>query len=151
MGGGGYIPRFRNLIRARRILSAGYAYDFGSGGTPPAKHFPLYGEALLKELTRAGHTAFSLTTMGTVLPRHEHHVRIDPHVKDEWGIPSLHITQRYTDNEFAMAQDSMNVAEELCRDAGFEMLEKHPEMVPPAKAFTNWAPAGWATTRRPPC
>src|ERR1700676_3239647 len=41
MGGGGYIPRFRNLETREKKFIRGYAYDFGSGGTPPAKYFPL--------------------------------------------------------------------------------------------------------------
>ena len=135
MGGGGYIPRFRNLATREKDFIRGYAYDFGSGGAASAKDIPHYGEALLKELAELSNAAFSFTTMGEVLPRKEHHVRIDPEVKDEWGIPSLRISQRYTDNEHAMAKDSMNVAEELCRDAGFEILAKHPQMVPPGESI----------------
>ena len=135
MGGGGYIPRFRNLAAREKNFVRGYAYDFGSGGTPSAKYIPMYGEALIKELAELRNTAFSLTTMGETIPRFEHHVRIDPNVRDEWGIPSLHITQRYTDNEYAMAKDSMNVAEELCKGAGFEVLSKHFEMVPPGESI----------------
>jgi choline dehydrogenase-like flavoprotein len=56
-------------------------------------------------------------------------------VKDAWGIPSLHISQRYTDNEYEMAKDSMNVGEELCRGAGFEVIAKHFEMVPPGESI----------------
>lgn len=135
MGGGGYIPRFRNLDKREDHFIRGYSYDFGSGGTPAAKYIPHYGEALLKELNELANTAFSMTAMGEVLPRREHYARIDPNVKDEWGIPSLHITQRYTDNEYAMAKDSKHMAEELCKGAGFEVLSSHHEMVPPGESI----------------
>jgi choline dehydrogenase-like flavoprotein len=135
MGGGGYIPRFRNLASREKDFIRGYAYDFGSGGTPDAKYFPLYGEPLLQALADNAGAGFDLTTMGTVLPRFENHARIDPDVKDEWGIPALRISQRYTDNEHNMAKDSMNVAEELCRGAGFEVLAKHHRMVPPGESI----------------
>ena len=135
MGGGGYIPRFRNLATRQPKFLRGYSYDFGSGGAPSAKLIPKYGDALLKELGELSNAAFSMTTMGEVLPRFEHHVRINPAVKDEWGIPTLHITQRYTDNEYEMAKDSMNVAAELCHDSGFEVLSKHHEMVPPGESI----------------
>ncbi|HLJ45433.1 MAG TPA: GMC family oxidoreductase [Bryobacteraceae bacterium] len=135
MGGGGYIPRFRNLANREKKFIRGYAYDFGSGGTPAAKYLPLYGEALLKELADVSGAGFDMTTMGTVLPRFEHHVRIDAGVKDAWGIPALHISQRYTDNEIEMAKDSMSVGEELCRGAGFEVIAKHHEMVPPGESI----------------
>ncbi len=135
MGGSGYIPRFRNLDTREKNFIRGYAFDFGSGGSPGANLFPLYGEALLKEMAATAGTQFSMTTMGEVLPRQENYVSIDPQVKDAWGIPALHIQHRYTDNEFAMARDSMNVADELCRAAGFEVLAKHWEMVPPGESI----------------
>jgi len=135
MGGGGYIPRFRNLNTREHKFIRGYAYDFGSGGTPPAAYIPKYGADLLNELADIQGAGFDLTTMGTVLPRFEHHVRVDPSLKDAWGIPALNISQRYTDNEFEMAKDSMNVAEEICRNAGFEIVAKHHQMVPPGESI----------------
>lgn len=135
MGGGGYIPRFRNLDRREKSFVRGYAFDFGSGGAPQARYIPKYGEALLDEMADLSNAAFSMTTMGEVLPRFEHHVRIQPDLKDEWGIPGLHITQRYTDNEFAMAKDSQQVAEDLCKAAGFEVLSSHYQMVPPGESI----------------
>jgi choline dehydrogenase-like flavoprotein len=135
MGGGGYIPRFRNVKTREKNFLRGYAYDFGSGGTPNPKILPLYGEALLKELQNLTGSAFAMTTMGEVLPKYENFVRINPGVKDEWGIPALHITHRYGKNEYEMAKDSMNVAEEICHGAGFEILAKHAQMVPPGESI----------------
>ena len=42
MGGGGYIPRFRNLDKPEKDkrFIRGYSVDFGSGGTPNPKYFP---------------------------------------------------------------------------------------------------------------
>lgn len=138
IGGGGYIPRFRNLqpgkSSAHNFLR-GYAYDFGSGGTPSPRLIPGYGEPLLRRLTELQNSAFSMTTMGEVLPRYENYCSIAPNVTDAWGIPSLHIDHKYTANEFDMAKDSMNVAEELCHGAGFEILSKHWQMVPPGESI----------------
>ena len=89
----------------------------------------------MKDLAELANTSFSMTTMGEVLPRHENHCAISTTLKDAWGIPALHIVHKYTDNEFAMAKDSMNTAEELCRGAGFEILAKHWEMVPPGESI----------------
>lgn len=135
MGGGGYIPRFRNLETREKKFLRGYSYDFGSGGTPPPHYFPLYGEALQKQLADVANAGFSMTAMGEVLPRFENHVRINPDVKDDWEIPTLHITQRYSDNEHELAKDSMETADELCRGAGFEVLAKHSQMVPPGESI----------------
>ncbi len=76
-----------------------------------------------------------MTAIGEVLARTENHVRIDKEVKDAWGIPSLHIEHKYTDNEFEMAKDAMNTLDEVCRAAGFEVLAKHPHMVPPGESI----------------
>lgn len=135
MGGSGYIPRFRNLSTKESKFIRGYAYDFGSGGTPAAQYLPLYGDDLKKELADLEGTAFTMTAMGEVLPRRENYVRIDANKVDAWGIPVLHIQHRYTDNEFEMGKDAMNVADELCHKAGFQVLAKHWEMVPPGESI----------------
>ncbi len=135
MGGSGYIPRFRNLTTKEPKFIRGYAFDFSSGGTPGSQYIPMYGEELNKEMARLEGSSFQMTTMGEVLPRKENFVRIDKNKTDAWGIPVLHIQHRYSENEFEMAKDSMNVGAELCHDAGFEVLAKHWEMVPPGESI----------------
>jgi len=134
-GGGGYVVRFRNLKDRDKRFLRGYAYDFGTRSTPDAKLFPLYGEALKDALAAHAGTGFSMTAMGEVLPRFENHVRISKDKKDAWGIPVLHIQQTYGDNERAMARDAMETAEEMCRQAGFEILARHDRMVPPGESI----------------
>jgi choline dehydrogenase-like flavoprotein len=135
IGGGGYIPRFRNLKEKSKDFIRGYAYDFGSGNSPGPQYFSSYGEKMWKDLAETQGAGFSLTTMGEVLPRYESAVRINRQKTDHWGIPVLHINQKYTANETAMAKDSMQTAEELCRESGFEILAKHWEFVPPGESI----------------
>ena len=127
--------RFRNLDKHEKNFLRGYSFDFHTGGTPPAKCLPLYGAALQKELGDLAGAGFNMTCMGEVLPRYENFVRINKDVKDEWGIPALHIRHKYTDNEHAMVRDAMNVAEELCHGAGFQVIAKHSQMVPPGESI----------------
>ena len=42
------MPRFRNLKTKEKNFLRGYALDWSTGGSPDAKYFPLYGEALQK-------------------------------------------------------------------------------------------------------
>ena len=137
MGGGGYIPRFRNLDKPEKDkrFIRGYSVDFGSGGTPAPQYYPAYGEELRKLMARDAGAGFSMTAMGEVLARKENHVRINQEVKDAWGIPALHIEQKYTDNEFEMAKDAMNTLDEVCRAAGFDVIAKHWRMVPPGESI----------------
>ena len=120
--------------REKKFLR-GYAYDFGSGGTLSPSVIPGYGDELKRKLKDMEGAAFRLTAMGEVLPRRENFVRINKNVTDAWGIPVLHFKARYTDNEFEMAKDAMNTADELCRGAGFQVIAKHWEMVPPGESI----------------
>ncbi len=135
MGGGGYIPQFRNLQTKEKDFIRGYAVDFSSGGTTPSRFIPAYGEELQKQLAELSNARFTMTVMGAVLPRREHFVHIDKNVRDAWGIPALNIRTRYTDNEFNMAKDAMNTLDELCHAAGFQVLAKHSRMVPPGESI----------------
>jgi choline dehydrogenase-like flavoprotein len=132
MGGGGYTPRFVNLKSGKeQNFIRGYAYDFGTGGTPDPKYIPAYGEELDKALASYRGAGVAVTIMGEVLPRFENHVSIDKSVVDAWGIPVLHVQAKYSDNEFNMARHAMNTFEEVCHGAGFETLTKHDQMFPP--------------------
>jgi choline dehydrogenase-like flavoprotein len=135
MGGAGYIPRFRNVTSKEAGFLRGYAYDFHSGSSPSPDQIPLYGDPLRRELEALRGACFRMTAMGEVLPRAENHVRINPDIKDAWGIPALHIEHRYTGNESAMAQDAQRMAETLCRKAAFDVLTSHAQMVPPGESI----------------
>src|SRR5579863_7350951 len=127
-GGGGYIPRFRNLDTREKDFLRGYAFDFTSGVTPDAKYFPLYGQALEAALAKNFACGFTSTCMGEVLPRFENQVRINTDVKDAWGIPALHFQVRYGSNEFNMAKDAINTMSELCHNCGWEVLARNDQM-----------------------
>jgi choline dehydrogenase-like flavoprotein len=70
-----------------------------------------------------------------VLPRYENHVRIDTKKTDAWGIPVLNFQCRYTDNEFNMAKDAVETLTEVCRKAGFEVLNRSDKMFPPGHSI----------------
>src|SRR5690606_17549736 len=45
---------------------------------------------------------------------------LDPHVRDAWGIPALHIDATWSDNEMQLWHHSIAMAEEMHRAAGAE-------------------------------
>jgi choline dehydrogenase-like flavoprotein len=131
-GGAGYMPRFRNLDKKEKHnFIRGYALQWSMGASPGPDVFPGYGEGPAKQATKYQGCGFTCTTMGDVLPRRENYVQINKDVRDQWGIPTLHIDCRYSDNEFNMAKDAINVLEELAKECGFEVLARRPEMYPP--------------------
>ena len=50
--------------------------------------------------------------LGEVLPRYENKVDLDPKVKDAFGIPVLHFSYKYGDNEKKMCADMAASMEE---------------------------------------
>jgi choline dehydrogenase-like flavoprotein len=131
MGGGGYIPRFKNITTKEKNFIRGYALDFYAGGTPDAKYFPSWGEQLQKDIESCRGASVSGTLMGEVLPRYENFVSINKNVTDAFGIPVLNFKCTYTDNEFNMAKDAIDTMSEIYRKAGFEVMNRSDTMYPP--------------------
>lgn len=132
MGGGSFIPRFRNLKKdEKRDFIKGYCVNIGSGGSAGANHFPEYGEALQKKLDHYAGSCVTGSIYGERVPRYENHVRINKQVTDAWGIPVLHIEVKDSDNEFNMARDAANTIEELFKDAKWEIVSKTDKFYPP--------------------
>jgi choline dehydrogenase-like flavoprotein len=132
MGGSAIVPRFRNIDTKSDKFLRGYAFNVTSTtGGIGARNFAAYGAELEKKLDEYYGSGFVMSIMGEVLGRYENHVRIDSGKTDAWGIPVLHVDTKYTDNEFNMARDAVDVASEVCESAGFEVLSKNAAPNPP--------------------
>jgi choline dehydrogenase-like flavoprotein len=132
MGGDAIVPRFRNIDTKSDKFLRGYAFNVSSArGAIGPRNFAAYGAELQKKLDEYYGSGFHMTIMGEVLGRYENHVRIDKEKVDAWGIPVLHIETKYTDNEYNMAKDAVEVGSEVCEAAGFEVLSKNPIPNPP--------------------
>ena len=132
MGGGALIPRFRNIDTKEKDFLRGYALNvYSSTGPMDPRNFASYGAELQNKLDSYSGSGFQTGIMGEVLARYENHVSIDKNVVDAWGIPVLRIDTKYTDNEFNMARDAVNVSVAIAEAAGFEVLSKNYEPNPP--------------------
>jgi choline dehydrogenase-like flavoprotein len=100
-------------------------------GSMEPRNFAAYGADLQKKLDLYYGSGFYMTIMGEVLGRYENHVRINKDGVDAWGIPTLHIDTKYTDNERNMARDAVDTCSEVAANAGFEILAKNTEPNPP--------------------
>ena len=132
MGGSAIVPRFRNITTRSDKFLRGYALNVTSrtGGVDP-RNFAAYGAELQQKLDEYHGSAFQMSVMGEVLGRYENHVRIDNDVVDAWSIPVLHVQTKYTDNEFNMAKDAVQVSSAIAEAAGFEILSKNAAPNPP--------------------
>jgi choline dehydrogenase-like flavoprotein len=132
MGGGAIVPRFRNITANHDKFLRGYAFNVSSStGAVDPRNFAAYGAELQRNLDEYHGSGFHMTVMGEVLGRYENHVRIDSNKVDAWGIPVLHVETKYTENEFNMAKDAVEVGSAVAEAAGFEVLSKNPEPNPP--------------------
>jgi choline dehydrogenase-like flavoprotein len=132
MGGSAIVPRFRNITTRSEKFLRGYALNVTSRtGAVEPRNFSAYGAELQQKLDEYHGSAFQMSVMGEVLGRYENHVRIDNEAVDAWGIPVLHIETKYTDNEFNMAKDAVEVSSAVAEAAGFEILSKNTAPNPP--------------------
>ncbi len=132
MGGTTIAPRFRNLETKSLNFLRGYALNVHSspGGMDP-RNFADYGESLDRKLAEYSGSGITANLMGEVLARYENHVRINKDVTDAWGIPVLHFSTKYTENEFAMARDAVDTASAMAEACGFEVLTRNYQPNPP--------------------
>ncbi|MGI4830775.1 MAG: GMC oxidoreductase [Janthinobacterium lividum] len=132
MGGGAIVPRFRNITTKQNKFLRGYALNVTSRiGPVEPRNFAAYGADLQQKMEEYHGSAFYMTIMGEVLGRYENHVRIDKDKVDAWNIPALHIETSYTDNEYNMAKDAVEVGSQVAHDAGFEVLSSNAVPNPP--------------------
>ncbi|MEO7675127.1 MAG: GMC family oxidoreductase [Pyrinomonadaceae bacterium] len=129
--GGNIIPPFTDSIARKKNYLRGYSIVFGTVSNLDVKYFPSWGEELQRDLDSSRGAGFRADVQGEVLSRYESEVRIDSKVVDAWGVPVLNIRTRYTENEFSMAKDAVETIGELCREAGFEVLNRTDQMFPP--------------------
>jgi choline dehydrogenase-like flavoprotein len=113
-----YVIRFRNLKGGPRDprFIRGYHYH---GDSRPAFAFDAEGfGASYKDAVKAGIYHVSLHACGESLARFDNYCKIDPELKDAWGIPALHINVTHGPNEEAMMEDAAATAAEMLEAAG---------------------------------
>lgn len=102
------VPRYQNLGGQ----SEEYRRGFGVWGA--IQRMPVPG--FLRKQRRV---AFGfLCGRSEVLPHFDNHVRIDPHLKDRWGIPSVHIRCTWREDDRLLAAAARRDTEEMVRVAG---------------------------------
>ena len=115
-----YIPRFRNLYKQETDFLRGYATGFGAGRGSQKSEEGI--GARLKEnlLNRTpGNWHMSAWMMGEVIPRESNHVRLDPELKDPYGIPQLVASCEWSENDDKMVKDYLEQWSEMFSLAGF--------------------------------
>jgi choline dehydrogenase-like flavoprotein len=101
------IPKYANVGKNRNSsFLRGYRFD-GDGSQELYGHaflLPEFGDAWRQRVRADIPYYFGIGAQGECLPRNDNYVTLEPHKKDAWGIPVLHIVSSYGENEHAMAK-----------------------------------------------
>ncbi len=120
----GIIAPFRNVSSREKSFIRRYVINLNVGANPSVDLLGTYGADLDNKMAEYAGAICQGGMMGEVVPRRENHVRINREVSDIYGIPVLHVSCAYTDNERNMHQDAQDSMAELFTSAGFQLLTK---------------------------
>ena len=146
-----YIPRFRNVKTKHPDFLRGYGYEGRAerAGWERGADMPGFGAAFKKSLIGdLGPWEMNIGGFGEMLPRHENHVAIDPHLVDAWGIPALRIDCAYSDNEKKMQEDMVVSAMEMLEALGATNIRPYKEDNPPGLVIHETGTARMGRDRR---
>jgi len=132
-----YVIRFRNTKTSeqQKDFIRGYGFQGGGGGGYPNFWAPGFGAAWKKAILAASPSYLQLGGFGETLARFENHAVIDPQGKvDAWGIPVLHVSMTFGDNERAMMKDIAATAAEMIEAAGATNVQSNMD----ANAVPGW-------------
>jgi len=128
------IVAYRNIDSRHPKFIRSYTHEGGSG----ARMFPGYARSMsgfgsqFKKTVRIYYAApIGFNTRAEVLARFENYVEIDNNLVDAWDIPVLKLHCRFSDNEFAMANDAVENLKALFHALGAENVRVTTELMPP--------------------
>ncbi|WP_316821786.1 GMC family oxidoreductase [Pedobacter gandavensis] len=122
--GGGYIPRFRNLLKQETNFKRGYAAGF-SAYRSPDRDTSGFGTDLKAQLLHKNLGLWQVGShmMGETIPKATNFVKLDADQKDAWGIPLLRISVDYDENDAKMKKDYLDQMTEMFSAAGFTNIK----------------------------
>ncbi|MDZ4800262.1 MAG: GMC family oxidoreductase [Bryobacteraceae bacterium] len=113
-----YVPRFRNV---KETTTNGFIRGYGfQGGSSPnfAMGAEGFGADFKKAVRENGKWTVNLGVWGECLARPENFVEVNKDQVDAWGIPTLKIHMKWSDNELKLFEDARIQAAEMLEAAG---------------------------------
>lgn len=120
-----YMPRFRNFYKQETDFLRGYSVELGSS-RPPVGSKEGFGEELKKGLleTTPGKWQIYAKMMGETIPKESNKVWLDPVKKDKYGLPQLHISVEFDENDEKMLQDFFKEFTYMFTKAGYTNIKQ---------------------------
>ncbi len=122
----GYIPRFRNIHQQETDFLRGYASGL-SAHRSKVTNREGFGVTLKENLSKLklGPWRVGGHMMGETIPKETSCVNLDDIKKDAWGIPLIHLSVDYDDNDEKMIKDYFEQMSEMFESAGFTNITTH--------------------------
>lgn len=113
-------PKFNDKNFVRGYYLAG---DSHQSLYEHAKNIKGFGHDFRRKVREDIPYHLSIYAQGECLPRYDNYVKLDPQQKDAWGIPVLHISASYGENEHTMAKAMRTKLLELMDSLKLEHVE----------------------------
>lgn len=122
--GGGYIPNFRNVHRQETGFLRGWAAAFGAS-RQQLRNSDGVGEDLKSNLLNATLSNWRIHShmMAETIPKERNRVWLDPDKKDQWGVPLLHISVDYAEDDWQRRKDYYEQMTAMYEAAGFTNIK----------------------------
>lgn len=120
-----YVPRFRNLKEKHPDFIRGYGMQGGANrlGWGYGNRKLGFGAEFKEELMKPGPWEMTFLAFGECLPYEDNVAKLNPNVTDKWGLPTLHISAEFKDNEYAMRKDMAITTHEMLEAAGGKNIQ----------------------------
>ncbi len=122
---GFYVPRFQNVdqpspdfVRGFGFQGRAYRQNWSRGNNQQG-----FGGDFKDTLMKPGPWGISMGSFGEILPYYENFAQLNEEVKDEWGMPVLHISGALGENEKVMINKMAEAAVEMFEAAGFKNIQ----------------------------
>lgn len=118
-----YMPRFRNVFKQETDFLRGYAATFYSSRGQIDNQEGV-GATLKQNLlnSQPGEWQVGSAMMAETIPKAQSTVRLDPVLKDNFGIPQLRVSVDYDDNDRKILKDFFEQFTEMYTQAGFKNI-----------------------------
>jgi len=122
--GSSLMPRFRNVHKQETDFIRGYSALVNSNRIKDSDQSG-FGATLKGQLDNPtlGDWAISVQMMGEVIPKKENRVWLDAEKRDMYGLPQLHVSVEYDDNDIKMLADFHQQFTEMFTEAGFKNIK----------------------------
>jgi choline dehydrogenase-like flavoprotein len=132
-----YIPRFRNVSQKEDKFLRGYGYEVYSWRNSWTRGIGTadFGADFKNEVTRPGDWGIFIEGYGETLPYHDNRMWLSHEKLDDFGLPRIHVSMTYRDNERVMAQQMADDAAEMLTAAKLENVKAFNNPVTPGSVI----------------